>query len=457
MKRVIKTLCVLICILLLLYGCNGADVNVSENADVNESETSADKSPSDAESEVSEDQISEKEISVLFDSGDMDGSSPFLPSYAPFSLYDTSVFSGCVITEISFPFHSLAEGYTADSEGLYMPVYVVKSDFSSTRQQCEKILLDFTGKLDGVKSGDWLTVTDLNIAVGTDETLAFGDTDMAVLPGFLRNDGTHGFWNRIFDAKGGNNHSLVFTVKGYRTDSISVPSIDDGINAVSFIGDSITTYKDWSNNSTHNFTIGGNALWYPNNNYIGADMAVESTWWHRVATELGYTLCVNNSWSSSIVTDPQTYSVRAKNLHNTEKGFSPDAVVIYMGINDYAIGIDVGDFDGSTTPSANPKTFSEAYGRLIHTVANTYPGVEIYCCTLIPDGKRINTRDAFDKYNEAIRTVAENMGATVVDLYSESGITADNVSLYTVDKLHPNSAGMKMIADVVIDAVGKKD
>ena len=62
----------------------------------------------------------------LFDSSDMKNySAPFLPGYAPFALYDTSVFSGAVITSISFPYSGLAGGYTADSPNLYMPVYVV--------------------------------------------------------------------------------------------------------------------------------------------------------------------------------------------------------------------------------------------------------------------------------------------------------------------------------------------
>lgn len=400
----------------------------------------------------------EKIEEVLFDSSDIQSyASPFLPSYAPFALYDTGAFAGTVITSISFPYYGLADGYTAESEKLYMPVYVVKADFSTKREDCtvengKKIILDFTGKLNGVKSGDWLTVDGLNIPVAADETLAFGDTDMAVLPMFLRDNGTHGFWNRIFDTKGGNNHSLIFKIEGIRN-TAEIPSNDDGINAISFLGDSITTYAGWSNNTDHNQSIGGNALWYPNNNYAGANLPVEETWWHRVFTELDYTLCVNNSWSSSRVTDPQTYNVRGRNLHNTKNSVSPDIVVILMGINDLAAGIKTGDYDGTTPPPSNPATFSEAYGKLIQNIKDTYKGVEIYCCTVLPDEKRDNASGSEDEYNAVIKLLAENMDVNLIDLYAESGINAQNISEYTVDKLHPNSVGMEKIAKAITDAV----
>ncbi len=400
----------------------------------------------------------DKEEEVLFDSSYMkDYASPFLPNYAPFALYDTTLFTDTVITEISFPFHSLASGYTADSAGLYMPVYVIKTDLSTTADECtvengKKILLDFTGKLNGVKQGDWITASGLNITVGSDETLAFGDESMAVLPMFLRNDGTHGFWNRVFTTKGTNNHSLIFTIKGYNNKVSSVPSIDDGINAISFLGDSISTYSDWSNNTTYNSTIGGNAIWYPNTNYTGANLAVESTWWYKTAQALDYQICVNNSWSGSKVMNATTYNTRARNLHNSTTNVSPDIVVIFMGINDCGADTAIGTFDGTGTPPATPATFSDAYGRLIKNIQDTYNGVEIYCCTVLPDEKRAAS-DNESEYNAAIRTIATNMGAKVIDLYANTGITASNISSYTVDKLHPNATGMQKIADVVVNAI----
>lgn len=414
------------------------------------------------------DEGDKNEIITLFDSSALENyESPFLPSYAPFSLYDTTLFSDSVITSISFPFDSLASGYTVDSDKLYFPVYVVKSDFSTPKNECtiengKKIIIDFTGKLSEVKRGDWLTVDGLEIKVSHGETLAFGDTDMAVLPMFLRNNGTFGFWNRVFDAKGGNNHSLIFKIEGYKNTSEDNDSdVNNGGNDkkyISFLGDSISTYSGWSNNTSYNNSIGNNAIWYPNNNYNGANIAVQETWWHKVADELGYEIAVNNSWSGSVVKDAQTYNVRAKNLHNTTTGAKPDVVVIFMGVNDYAAGTAIGAYDGAYVPPANPNSFSEAYGKIIQNIKDSYEGVEIYCCTFLPDRKRnsgsVNAKGIDEKaYNNAIRTIAENMGVKVIDLYNNSGITPDNISQYTVDKLHPNKLGMSLVAKTIIDAI----
>lgn len=456
----------------LLFGCGGNDTeSVFENSYINlEESTKADNSEDNSVSdEVSNDNSDsddgKKELKVLFDSSNLGGSSPFLPSYAPFSLYDTTIFSDTIITSISFPFSSLASGYTADSEGLIMPIYVIKNDFSSKKSDCtiengKKIELDFTGKLDGIKSGDWLTVDGLNIVVSENETLAFGDPNMAVLPAFLRNDSTHGFYNKVFDSKGQNNHSLIFKIEGYSLKNDSLGDIDDGKTYISFLGDSISTYSGWSNNTSHNNSIGANAVWYPNNNYTGANLKVEDTWWHRTLTGLDYELAVNNSWSGSLVTNAQTYNIRAKNLHNTSTGARPDIVIILMGVNDFAAGTEIGNYDGTKDVPTNPSTFSEAYGRLLHNIFTTYKDVEVYCCTFLPDLKRFSSIEnangvELSDYNDAIIEIAENMGAKIIDLNTDINISASNITQYTVDRLHPNSKGMELIADIIINAIEK--
>lgn len=473
-KTLTKLLALILCSLVIFCGCSDGNAStdslapssvvsdeISESTDASAESTVSEESPEESSEESLEESIEESseesaeessddpsgenpEPTVIFDSSELDGSSPFLPSYAPFALYDLSLFNNSVITSISFPFYGLADGYTKDSEGLYMPVYVVKSDFSTTRADCtvengKKIILDFTGKLENIEKGDWLTV-DVCITVGEDETLAFGDTDMAVLPGFLRGDQRYCFWNRVFDSKGANNHSLVFRIEGIKADSGFDIHIPEDQVAFSVMGDSISTYAGWSNNRAYNKTIGQNALWFPNNNYAGADMDVSSTWWHKAATDLGYGICVNNSWSGSCVTDAYTYEVRAKNLHNAE-GRNPDVVVIFMGINDFAADKPLGDF-------------GEAYKKMLSNIKTAYPEAEIYCCTVLPDGKRFSGRvnqngDTVNDFNTVITAAAQEMGAEVIDLYEKSGVTYENLSSNTVDRLHLNADGMAKVAEIV--------
>jgi hypothetical protein len=129
-----------------------------------------------------------------------------------------------------------------------------------------------------------------------------------------------------------------------------------------------------------------------------------------------------------------------------------------MGVNDYAAGTAVGAYDGKSEPPVNPSNFSEAYGRTIKNILDKYEGVEVYCCTFLPDRKRFsgssNSKGIDESaYNDAIRTIAANMGVNLIDLYNNSGITPSNISQFTVDRLHPNKSGMEKIAKTVVDSI----
>ena len=225
------------------------------------------------------------------------------------------------------------------------------------------------------------------------------------------------------------------------------------------MGDSISTYEGISNNTSYNDTIGSNAVWYPNTNYSGANMDVSDTWWHQTAEELDYDICVNNSWSGSVVNTSQTYNVRAKNLHNKTNN-APDVIVMLMGVNDYAEGTVVGDYDGTTIAPRTPSNFSEAYGRTVSNMKETYPQAEIFCCTFLPDRKRFtsntNSKGYKDEdYNNAIRTIAKNLDVNLIDLFLLSEINSSNITTYTVDKLHPNANGMDLITKCVVAQINK--
>ena len=96
------------------------ETSVESDADVEDTSDDASVETSDDISEPENPNINEnKEIVTLFDSSNLNNyASPFLPSFAPFSLYDTTLFADSVITSISFPFDSLASGYTVDSDKL---------------------------------------------------------------------------------------------------------------------------------------------------------------------------------------------------------------------------------------------------------------------------------------------------------------------------------------------------
>lgn len=375
--------------------------------------------------------------------------SGLLPSDAPVALYDSEVFAATVITSISFPFAGLAAGYTTESDNLYLPLYVISAGFTDKMEDCteangKKINLDFTGKLDDVKVGDWITIDDLHIEIGRYETLAIGDKDMAVIPQYITNGSEYKFWGKSFGNKVLNRASLCMKAYGYKTDT----GINEGdAKWISFMGDSITTYDGWSNNREDNASIYQNAIWYPNNN---ANLALSETWWYRVVNGLGYKLCVNNAWSGSVVTDVRMYETRAKNLHNEMEEVDPDVIVILMGVNDYGGGKQLGDYDGTGELPDYPASFSECYGKMLETILATYKRADVYCCkfmNLRTGGTGLVTEQ---HYNAAIETLANHYGVNLIDLNSLPEFSPEQIFNHTVDGLHPNSKGMKAMADKVI-------
>ena len=204
---------------------------------------------------------------------------------------------------------------------------------------------------------------------------------------------------------------------------------------ISILGDSISTYKDVSNDRNANQTLGINPYFYC------APFPLEKTYWMRVIQTFGLDLCVNNSWSGgnlSGIGDESAGVNRAKHL-SRDDGTVPDLVILFMGINDLGRGV-------------NLSVFATDYEQTLKKIQAQYPQAFI-CCVNLPD------RDPYFKprteaFNQAIDAAIERVGARVfvADLF-HSRLNNDNYYMNTVDGLHPDEDGMKIIAEVVEDAI----
>jgi len=260
---------------------------------------------------------------------------------------------------------------------------------------------------------------------------------------------------------------------------------------VSVIGDSISTYSGWNNNTKYNSTIGNNAVYYSD----GILTNVKYTYWMRVIDQLGMKFCVNNAWSGCKVYEKGVARavLRATEMDNDNgtpndpsDDINPDVILMYIGINDLDASVSFGDlngrlknaekseyngiikewFDGvlqlsengtQLAANKNYKTFEQGYAIMLYNMTKKYEGVKIVCCTLIPN-KVILKDDAFDNYQRVITALAEYFGATVADFRDDSGIDRTNYETYMVDPakaLHPNAIGHDMMADVIIDALAQ--
>lgn len=160
---------------------------------------------------------------------------------------------------------------------------------------------------------------------------------------------------------------------------------------------------------------------------------------------------VNNSYSGDKVTGyGQT---RCEQLHDDtgiNSGTNPNIIAVYLGINDFDAGVSADTFKNS---------YDTMIGKIVAKYNNTEnsTSADIYLLTLLPnDVKRDDT--TLLAYNTAIRGIAEKYGCIVVDLYSDSGITVDNMASYTnaSDCLHPNMAGMDKMTDCFFDVLYNK-
>ena len=233
---------------------------------------------------------------------------------------------------------------------------------------------------------------------------------------------------------------------------------------ISFLGDSITTFKGWIPSQYR--------TWYDGTK--GGIDTVDKTWWKQLIDTLGLELVVNASASGSFIskTDPldadATPACNMKRINELSKnGIIPDIIVVNIGTNDFTLGLPVGDWNGGALPDPEQVSyakFKESYALMIANIMKTYKTSEIYCCTIL----QAATHASFDKvepnvfpteitstdgstvtmydYNKAIREVADILGANVID-FARCGMHYFNATeLYYVDGLHPNSEGAKLMA-----------
>lgn len=265
---------------------------------------------------------------------------------------------------------------------------------------------------------------------------------------------------------------------------------------LSILGDSISTYGGISNSTYFNTTIGSNTAYYSaGGNSLTSDA---ETWWMQTIDTLGMSLCVNNSWSGSCVSDRGSgnsvaYKSRCTQLHNDnyDTDVNPDIIAIYMGTNDmknitsaaqhinasgasYPMGATM-NADGTATVTFNystvtaqvstasyePTSILEAYALMVYRSLNKYQNAEIYCFTLLPNESQTQyNREMYKLYNAGIRAIVKHFNDSgkkiyLVDLYEDSGITSDLdlLDYYFENTLHPNPQGMDVIANCFLSSL----
>lgn len=132
-----------------------------------------------------------------------------------------------------------------------------------------------------------------------------------------------------------------------------------------------------------------------------------------------------------------------------------EVLFIEHGTNDYNSGVLL---DNAEDPY-DVSTFGGALRSALKLLLEKFPDLKIVLVTpaYCEVGEEIKySSDEKDwgggllkQYVEMELEIASQYGVDVIDAYHESGINKDNVYEYTVDGLHPNEEGVKILGDLI--------
>jgi len=218
---------------------------------------------------------------------------------------------------------------------------------------------------------------------------------------------------------------------------------------ISIYGDSISTFEGYSNTLNKD-----NMVYFP---IKGLVKDVNDTWWKIFIDNNEIELVVNNSSSGCYVhgvgnNSGSTYDEGiGKRLDYLHIGNNyPDAIIIYMGINDLGHRIESGydiDYKFGKCNKKDIKTFIDAYDYMIRKIISKYPKAKLFLMNYQYLSFDSN-KDLKDEYNNIIKMIANNYKCNLIDIASSS-ISGDQYRHFSSDNLHPNNDGMKVIAECV--------
>ena len=208
----------------------------------------------------------------------------------------------------------------------------------------------------------------------------------------------------------------------------------------------------------------------------------EDTWWSHTVRALGGTVLADSAWSGSMVEGagfPAASSPERAAALLGPDGQVPDAVLVFIGINDYGWGgaeaqaagrshamprcIDPASIPeqvAGAAPADAVEHFGAAYRTMLRNIHATAPKAAVYCITLLPGRTRGIDHPEFcyrlrghhlDEYNAAIREAASAEGCRVAD------VRAFGRDYDSLEGTHPTNLGMRQFASMVVRAMQLAD
>jgi hypothetical protein len=208
--------------------------------------------------------------------------------------------------------------------------------------------------------------------------------------------------------------------------------------SVSILGDSYSTFQYFLQPDT-------NEVWYwkGEKDVRRTDVQkVTQTWWHQLISQMGWRLCVNNSYSGATISStgyiepgttehadytPRQFLTRAPYLG------CPDIIFIFGATNDSWAGSPIGEYQYADWTTDDLRAFRPGMACLMERIAEYYPNVKVYF---------ILNSELKEEINESVRVICAHYGVPVIELHD-------------IDKIsgHPSVVGMKQICQQVKDFI----
>ena len=344
------------------------------------------------------------QMKVLFETG-AGNFKAYPTASAPFAIRDLYTISNCRVNSISIPVYQTLG--TDVNGNLKITLSEVCNTYNGLKQPVRKTHTVLISADEyhlpanaTVKKFIKVDLTDYDIVLGSDETLAIFNPGDTLIPAYIgdvsatndaanvmrRDFGVTGIIGKI-GTSGLTTHNtiLVFDFEFERTyknraayEAVLQEEIDfqERLAAVrkaysgkklSILGDSISTYDGISNSTEINSTLGKNVAYYKNGSNF---QDFGDTYWGQLIAQIDMDLCVCNAWSGSRVygygngqtTGVDNMLLRSSQLARND-GTSPDIILVYMGINDFYGNSPEGNLYQILTNGDTSKTQREKLGE----------------------------------------------------------------------------------------------
>jgi lysophospholipase L1-like esterase len=193
---------------------------------------------------------------------------------------------------------------------------------------------------------------------------------------------------------------------------------------MAILGDSYSTFAGY-------VEPGNNLAWYPREKQNDC-VSVEQTWWHLLASRMGWRLTKNNSFSGSTICntgyDKNDYSDRSYVTRMGNLG-SPDIIFVFGGTNDSWANSPMGPFKYADWKKEDLYQFRPAMAYMLDFLQKRYINVKLY----------------FILNNE----LSEELTQSCIDICKHYGVGC--IELKDIEKQngHPSKLGMQQIAHQV--------